>query len=1799
MNKIKITLIAAFLLTAMCCFRQVSAQTWQENLPKDKVESGSLTFYDIQKAFNDYWEPYNVHGGKYTNSQGAEVKAPGWKQFKRWEYFWETRVDPSTGEFPKTSAWEELQKFQADNPGSTKSTAGNWTSLGPTSSPGGYAGLGRINCVAFHPTDNNTVYTGAASGGLWKTTDGGVSWTILSDTWAAQGCSDICVVSGSPDIIYAATGDRENTMWHFGGGQNHDNNSVGVLKSTDAGASWSSTGLSFLQSERKAINRLLVDPSNSNILYAATTSGVYKTTDAGANWSLIYVTQFSDMEFQPGTPTTIFGSSKAGDIYRSTNSGTSWSATLTTTFGRVEMAVTPANTNIVYAVMQDTPGQTNNESPVYKSVDGGSSFTRVFNSSTLNLFGYDCDGSDMGGTQASYDLCIAADPNDANVVFIGGVNTYKSTDGGSNWNISTHWSSTCSGVATEVHADKHCLAYQPGSNHLFEGNDGGLYKSTNSGTLWTYIGSGLVTTQIYRIGVAQSIANECILGAQDNGVKAYLNGNWSDVGGGDGGECFFDYTDNNIMYEESQEGNVKRSLDHGMNWTNITAGLSGDPRFIAPFAIDPNVHTTIYVAYQDVFKSTDQGTNWTQISNWAGSEISHIAIAPSNSLYIYATTQTNLYRTTDGGTTWSDITGTLPVGSSLITYFSVKNDDPNTVWVSMGTYTANRVYQTTDGGATWTSISSGLPNIPVMCVIQNKQNTSDVELYAATDVGVYLKVGAADWQLFSTNLPALVVNELEIYYDANPGNSKLYAGTYGRGMWVSDLYESGVLNPANVTATASSDTQIDLNWALTSGNDVLLAYNTTSTFGTPVNGTTYTTTIPGGGTVLYNGSNTTFNHTSLDPNTTYYYKIWSKDGSTTYSTGVTANTSTFCTLISTFPWIEGFEHAGAMPDCWTQQYSNGANPWQMQTEGTNGHPATAHTGTYLARNRTTTVNAGYVSKFVTPALNLSSITSPFLTFWHTQEYWASQDELRVYYKTSINGAWNLLATYTNSIASWTQESILLPNASSAYFIAFESTVNAGYGVCLDDIRVGSPVADFTDNVNVGCTGSLTVNFTDNSIGHNGSWAWDIDNNGTTDYTTQNPTHTYSSLGLYSVKLTINNGIASLVKENHILVMSSEPTVNTGCALVPNSNLNNNADIGIHRFAIGSIDYTTPHNDGYYQNYCCTKSTALELNKTYNVTVATGTLNAEGARVYIDYDDDGIFDPEELIVTFPNNTEGTRTLSFTTPSTGVILEKGLRLRVLSRAGGVTHPCHIGTYGQAEDYTVYFIGDATWTGTASTDWATAGNWNINSVPITSAKIKIPSGAPNYPVLTSDVTCKDLTIMSGASLTINPGKALTVSSLLTNNAGTSGLVVKSDATGTGSLIHSNNGVQATLERYVGAYSSAETGWHLISSPVENQDIAGDWTPAGSVYDFYAFDESLTYGYWLNQKVPANNITQFIPGKGYLVAYENTATKNFGGSMNASAVTLSGLSNTASSAYPGWHLVGNPFASAIDWNSSTWTKTNIDGVMQVWNSTAASYQTSAEVGGIIPAMNGFMVHSSGNGTLFIPSDARLHSATNWYKSEEDFILLKANDKEGNTSQSSILRFNGMATEGFDPDYDSYFLAGFAPMFYSKSGNGSFSLNTLPQLTRETVIPFDFISNGSRYYSIVLEKSLPGAVIYLTDIQTNTVVNLTENPVYLFTAADGDTPGRFLLSFGSVGIDYPDASGVSIHVSEGKVFIKGANAGSEVTLTNLYGQNLRKVVTGKDGNGNFNTDNLAVGIYMVNAMSVNGSVSKKVLINK
>ncbi len=772
----------------------VLGQNWQTNLPKN-VNPQDLTLRDYQNAFYKYWEPYKVKNGYYLDASGQKKKAPGWKLFKRWEYFWEPRVDASTGKFPTTSASEEFLKWERGQ--HNRSVDGNWTALGPSSSNGGYEGLGRINVIAFHPTDNNTYWIGSPSGGIWKTTDDGSSWTVLSDNNTVLGVSDIAVSSNydNDQTLYIATGDRDGgSVKSLGGGQFRDNNSIGVLKTTDGGITWNATGLSFAASQHRVIYRLLKDPTNNDILYAATDIGLYKTIDAGVTWNQLTPTIFGDLEFKPGSPSTIYASTRTGDIYKSIDSGISFNAVLNTSLTRVELAVSPNDSSIVYAIMANF----STFGGIYKSTDSGATFSLVYSSNLKNLLGYECDGSGNGG-QGSYDLCMAVDPNDVNIVHIGGVNGWKSTDGGVTWQINTHWSDTCGGTASIIHADKHFLAYQNSSSTLFQCNDGGIYKTSDNGATWTDKTNGIILSQIYRISTAQTDATAVITGLQDNGSKLYTtNGAWEDIQGGDGMNCIINPTNYNNQYASLYNGYISRTSNAWIGTTNITQdynynwihGIDNSEAgaWVSPYVIDPDHTDTLYLGLKEVWKTSNQGDMWTKVSNFnTGNTLRSLALAPSNNNVMYAATLTQLWKTSNGGTTWDERTNGLPVGSNSITYITIKNDDPNTLWVTFGNYDIHRVYQSTDGGLTWTNISAGLPNVPCMSLIQNKQNTAMNELYVATDVGVYVKEGNNNWQYYSNGLPNVLVTDLDIYYDNNVANSKIKAGTYGRGLWTSDL----------------------------------------------------------------------------------------------------------------------------------------------------------------------------------------------------------------------------------------------------------------------------------------------------------------------------------------------------------------------------------------------------------------------------------------------------------------------------------------------------------------------------------------------------------------------------------------------------------------------------------------------------------------------------------------------------------------------------------------------------------------------------------------------------------------------------------------------------------------------------------------------------------------------------------------------------------------------------------------------------------------------------------------------------
>ncbi|MGD9992262.1 MAG: PKD domain-containing protein [Salinivirgaceae bacterium] len=816
----------------------LNAQEWGQTLPQDKMTAGELTFPEIQKAFYEYVESEGIVDGK-KEVNGTQVKVPGWKQFKRWEWYWESRVNPVSGEFPETSASDEFAVYLKNHP-ATKSPSGNWTAVGPSSSTGGYAGVGRVNCVAFHPTDNNTFWIGTPSGGLWKTSDGGATWVTLTDQNAVLGVSDIAIPADyeTSNTLYIATGDRDGgSVWSLGGGASSDNNSIGVLKSTDAGSNWTATGLTYAVADNKKIGRLLINPDNPAVLLAGTSDGISRSVDGGATWTSVYSGDYIiDMEFKPGNPDVVYASNMDywGNtvILKSDNGGASWLTlySFLTTDYRVEIAVTPHDADYIYAIVAN---RNSGLTGIYRSIDGGATFGQLINGNDNNksFLGYYSDGSGENNGQGSYDLSIAVSPSNKNLVIIGGINSWKTTDGGATWNICNMWTSHSSynfSGAPVAHADKHVHAFRSDGT-LFEGNDGGIYLSTDNGTTWVDKSNGLMISQIYRLGVSQTDANVTITGLQDNGSKLFYGTSWYDVTGGDGMECIVDYTDVNTQYATYVNGEIYRTTNLWNGVVTISDNIADEDKgaWVTPYIIDPNNNSTLYVGYADVWKTTDKGASFTKISTMNTADLLRsMAIAPSNSQVLYVADFSNIWKTTNGGTSWTDITGSLPVISNNITSIAVKANNENTLWVTMGGYDTQRVFESTNGGSTWTNVSAGLPNLPIMSIVQNKLSESVNHLYVGTDVGVYFKNGTENWQFFSNGLPNVVVTELDIYYDLMvPENSRLRAATYGRGLWESDLF-AFVVTPPTADFTVSegyiqqgqSVTFTDLSTGATSWN---------------------------------------------------------------------------------------------------------------------------------------------------------------------------------------------------------------------------------------------------------------------------------------------------------------------------------------------------------------------------------------------------------------------------------------------------------------------------------------------------------------------------------------------------------------------------------------------------------------------------------------------------------------------------------------------------------------------------------------------------------------------------------------------------------------------------------------------------------------------------------------------------------------------------------------------------------------------------------------------------------------------
>lgn len=816
--KLRLTIFCIFILRVQIIF----SQPWIDSGTDD---NGKPNFFRIQEEAEKYFQNIMI-----------QEKGMGYKAYKRWEYNWQDRVYED-GSFPDAGITEKnfneyLKSIRNQN---RNINLANWTSLGPNTTPGGYAGLGRINCVAFHPTNNNIIWVGSPGGGLWKSTDGGDTWSTNFDNSVVLGVSSIVIHPTNPDIMYIATGD----------GDASDTFSTGVLKSTDGGMTWQATGLNWTVNQQRRIRKLLMDPDDPNMLLAATSNGLYRTTNAGTNWTQLINQDFFDVEANTDPISNTFYAASSSRLYTSTNNGSSWTEIINiATNNRIALAVSPNNPNIVYALCSNSANSGFNG--LYKSTNAGTSYTLA--SSTPNILNNSSTGTGTGG-QGWYDLCIAADPNNANIVYSGGINCWKSTDGGVNWTLKTHWSGA-PGVQT-VHADHHALEFQ--GSTLWLGCDGGIYKTTDGATSWTDKSNGLIISQMYRLDVSQLDA-KIITGLQDNGTKLLqTNGTWTDRIGGDGMDCHITPNNANVMYASYQNGNFFRTTN-GSSFSAMTMPDQGSGAWITPLAIDPSNNQNVYVGYNRIHKSTNQGGAWTTISgNISSNDLTWLFVAPSNGNTLYAGTSNTFLRSTDGGVTWT----TMSSPGSGLQEIVVHPTNPNTIWAVRSNYTVGeKVYKSVNGGSNWTNVSGNLPNLPVNCITY-QTGTAD-GLYIGMDVGVYYRDNTmANWELYNTGLPNVRIRDLKIKYNTQ----ELFAGTYGRGAWKTPLRDASSCQPVNNISVLS----ININTATISW---------TPPSPSPANGyevgLTTTSLPPNSGTTT---SNTTLSFVGLSSNTGYYFHV--------------------------------------------------------------------------------------------------------------------------------------------------------------------------------------------------------------------------------------------------------------------------------------------------------------------------------------------------------------------------------------------------------------------------------------------------------------------------------------------------------------------------------------------------------------------------------------------------------------------------------------------------------------------------------------------------------------------------------------------------------------------------------------------------------------------------------------------------------------------------------------------------------------------------------------------------------------
>lgn len=750
---------------------------------------------------------HNKKTSQNTESDsGIEFTASGAMESMQWLSQIRAYPDPDIPSDKFFKAFEySKDNLQALN---LADNTGMWESIGPNNIGG------RSLCVAVHPVDTGTVFIGAASGGLWKSVTGGIganAWTRINTGYPDLAVSHIAIDSVNPLVMFIGTGENYGYQYSLNGLNvrvTRGMYGIGILKTTDGGNTWTKS-LDWSYNNKRGVWKVIINPKNSSILYAATSEGVYKTVNSGNNWyQVLNYKMVMDMEINPvdtnilycsvGNLTNTVPQTDKG-IFKTTNGGINWvklSGGLPSNWtGKATIEIYKGNPDLIYASIPNEFSYVG----YFKSSNAGANWSSVNTSVPI-------------GNQGWYNNGHIIKSNDPNSILVGTINVEKSVNGGTSFVTKSDWSAWNEGATPPgepegpdnfVHADVHYFASNPKDpNKIYIAADGGLYRSNNFGETFYSCNGGYVTSQFYA-AFANSYQDSlfAIGGLQDNRSALYQGTNaWFKTFYGDGMSCAVNSQDDNVCYTEYTYGAINKSVNGGIDWFGVSPPGSGSESnfcFVTPFICCKSNPMIMFTGGKSIYKSVMGGGNWLGpygTAEFGGTKILSLASSETGTDTLYCgAINGRIFRSINSGLNWSNVTDSSVTPNAYATDISVNPNNSAEVIVTFGGFGTGHVFRSTNAGINWTNISGNLPDVPGQCVVMDPLYNQNI--YSGNDLGVYVTTNAGiNWNEYMSGMPYALVFDLTVVYP----NRKIRATTHGNGVYERKLLE----NPVSVNSSA-------------------------------------------------------------------------------------------------------------------------------------------------------------------------------------------------------------------------------------------------------------------------------------------------------------------------------------------------------------------------------------------------------------------------------------------------------------------------------------------------------------------------------------------------------------------------------------------------------------------------------------------------------------------------------------------------------------------------------------------------------------------------------------------------------------------------------------------------------------------------------------------------------------------------------------------------------------------------------------------------------------------------------------